>query len=205
MHAWMPTLSTRNWSAIDAISDWSSIASTLAEFLTALHRVDYLGGPEPGPHNFFRGSPLSVYGDETAAAIEVLGTEIDHPAVERVWSTATATHWTQRPAWFHGDVAPTNLLTCKGQLAAVIDFGTSGVGDPACDTVIAWTHLDTSSRATFQRIIGLDSDTWARGRGWALWKALITLTDQLDSNDDVGASISRAIINGTVTDAAISR
>jgi aminoglycoside phosphotransferase (APT) family kinase protein len=191
--------------AIDAIIDWSSIAPTLAKFLTALHRVDYLGGPEPGPHNFFRGSPLSVCSDQTAAAIETLGAEIDRAAVERVWDIATSTHWTQAPAWFHGDVAPTNLLTCKGQLTAVIDFGTSGVGDPACDTVIAWTHLDDSSRATFQRIIGLDNDTWARGRGWALWKALITLADQLDSNDEVGASISRAILNRTVTDAAISR
>jgi aminoglycoside phosphotransferase (APT) family kinase protein len=87
----------------------------------------------------------------------------------------------------------------------VIDFGTSGVGDPACDTAIAWTHLDIPSRAIFQRIIRLDNDTWARGRGWAPWIALISLAGQLDSDDDVGASISRATINRAVTDAAISR
>ncbi|MBO0880162.1 MAG: aminoglycoside phosphotransferase family protein [Mycobacterium sp.] len=191
--------------AADAITGWSPIASALAEFLTALRRVDHLGGPEPGRHNFFRGAPLSVYDDQTAAAIDTLGAEIDRAVVERVWSIATATSWNQAPVWFHGDVAPTNLLTGKGQLTAVIDFGTSGIGDPACDTVIAWTHLDTASRATFRRIIGLDNDTWARGRGWALWKALITLTDQLENNDDVGASISRAIINRIVTDAAIGR
>ena len=34
-----------------------------------------------------------------------------------------------------------NLLLRDGRLAAVIDFGTSGVGDPACDVVIAWTLL----------------------------------------------------------------
>jgi aminoglycoside phosphotransferase (APT) family kinase protein len=72
--------------AIHTITDWSSIASTLAKFLAALQRVDYLGGPEPGLHNFFRGSPLRVYTDQTAAAIDTLGAEIDRAAVERVWN-----------------------------------------------------------------------------------------------------------------------
>ena len=52
-----------------------------------------------------------------------------------------ATSWDRAPVWFHGDVAVGNLLVRDGRLAAVIDFGTSGVGDPACDTVIAWTFL----------------------------------------------------------------
>ena len=58
-----------------------------------------------------------------------------------------------------------------GRLAAVIDFGTSGVGDPACDVVIAWTFLDGPGRAAFRRTLAIDDATWARGRGWALWKA----------------------------------
>jgi len=57
----------------------------------------------------------------------------------------------------------------------VIDFGTCGVGDPACDRVIAWTFFDGVSRARFVEGVGQDEGTWARARGWALWKALITL------------------------------
>ena len=57
----------------------------------------------------------------------------------------------------------------------MIDFGTSGVGDPACDLVIAWTLFDGPSRAAFVEGVGQDAATWARARGWALWKALITL------------------------------
>ena len=57
----------------------------------------------------------------------------------------------------------------------MIDFGSSGVGDPACDTAIAWTLLSGASRDRFRAALGLDDATWSRGRGWALWKALITL------------------------------
>jgi len=58
----------------------------------------------------------------------------------------------------------------------VIDFGTCGVGDPACDLVITWTLLDQPARRVFRRETGLDEATWARGRGWALWKALLGLS-----------------------------
>jgi aminoglycoside phosphotransferase (APT) family kinase protein len=85
--------------------------------------------------------------------------------------------------WFHGDVAYANLLVRDGRLAAVIDFGCCGVGDPGCDTVIAWTLLRGGSRAAFRDALDVDAATWARGRGWALWNALITL----DGSDPAGA------------------
>ncbi len=61
-----------------------------------------------------------------------------------------------------------------GVLSAVIDFGTSGVGDPACDLVIAWTFFSGDARTAFRDAVDQDADTWARARGWTLWKALIT-------------------------------
>jgi aminoglycoside phosphotransferase (APT) family kinase protein len=78
--------------------------------------------------------------------------------------------------WFHGDVAVGNLLVRDGHLAAVIDFGTCGVGDPACDLVLAWTFLSGPARERFRRTVGHDEATWARARGWALWKAVISMT-----------------------------
>ena len=66
--------------AADTITNWIRIARSLGDFLAALHRVDPAGGPEPGPDNFFRGTPVTVYADETAAAIAALGTEIDRAA-----------------------------------------------------------------------------------------------------------------------------
>ena len=91
-----------------------------------------------------------------------------------VWDEALAATWHGPAVWFHGDVAEGNLLVRDGQLSAVIDFGTSGVGDPACDLVLAWTFLSGAGRRAFRDAVGQDDAAWARARGWALWKALIT-------------------------------
>jgi len=40
--------------------------------------------------------------------------------------------------------------------------------------VIAYTFFSGASRAAFREAVGQDAGTWARARGWALWKALIT-------------------------------
>jgi len=46
-----------------------------------------------------------------------------------------------------------NLLVKNGELSAVIDFGGMGVGDPACDLVIAWTFFKGDSRDAFRAAI----------------------------------------------------
>jgi aminoglycoside phosphotransferase (APT) family kinase protein len=162
------------------IGDLAGFATSLAGFLRALQAVDAADGPPPGPHNFFRGGPLTVYAEETLEAIETLGSRIPRAAALAVWEDALAATWRGRPVWVHGDVAAGNLLVRGGRLAAVIDFGSSGVGDPACDVVIAWTLLSGASRSRFRAALGVGPGTWARGRGWALWKALITLAGALD-------------------------
>ncbi|MEO7060524.1 MAG: aminoglycoside phosphotransferase family protein [Lapillicoccus sp.] len=160
--------------------DLLSLAVDLGGFLTALRQVDPTGGPGPGEHNFFRGGPLRTYEGETHAAIAALGDAVDGVACAAVWREAMGATWGAAPVWLHGDVAAGNLLLCEGRLSAVIDFGTSGVGDPACDLVIAWTLFEGTSRAAFRRAVGLDDGTWARARGWAIWKALITLAGTSD-------------------------
>jgi aminoglycoside phosphotransferase (APT) family kinase protein len=75
----------------------------------------------------------------------------------------------------HGDITNSNLLVSDGRLSAVLDFGCSAVGDPACDLAIAWTFFGGESRRAFRDALAFDEGTWARGRGWALWKALDAL------------------------------
>ena len=156
------------------IPDLAAFAREVAGFVVALQAIDATGGPAAGPHSWFRGGPLDVYDQETREAIAALGDRIPAAAATRMWETALRTSWLKPPVWFHGDIAGGNLLVRDGHLAAVIDFGTSGVGDPACDLVLAWTMLTGESRAAFRDALDLDDDTWDRARGWALWKALIT-------------------------------
>jgi aminoglycoside phosphotransferase (APT) family kinase protein len=156
------------------IADPVTFAQALAGFLDRLHRLD-LPGPPPGAHNFHRGGPMSTYDAGTRAAIVSLGSSIDGATARAVWEAALAAPWRGRPGWVHGDVAANNLLVEGGKLRAVIDFGSSAVGDPACDLTIAWTLLDGVGGEAFRAAVIADEAMWARARGWALWKALITL------------------------------
>ncbi len=181
------------------ITDLAQFALALAHFLVALRAIDAEGGPPPGAHNFFRGGPVATYDGETRQAIAALGNTIDAHAARAVWEAALATTWRTTPVWLHGDVDAGNLLVQDGQLSAVIDFGSSGVGDPACDLAIAWTLFAGESREAFRDAVALDAATWARGRGWALWKALITLAGLPDENARA-ARRSRRVIDEVLAD-----
>ncbi len=68
-----------------------------------------------------------------------------------------------------------NLITVRGRLHAVIDFGQLGVGDPACDVTAAWRVLPAEVRDFFRATLSVDDATWARARGWVLSQALFAL------------------------------
>jgi aminoglycoside phosphotransferase (APT) family kinase protein len=179
--------------------DLMRFAVDLGAFLTALQRAPG-PGPKPGQHNWWRGGPVGYYDHETRHALEVLAGEVDVLAAMEVWDAAVRSVWDGRDVWFHGDVATGNLLVIEGVLSAVIDFGTSGWGDPSCDLVIAWTLFDGQSRDAFRRAVDADSAMWARARGWALWKALITMDWQHD--DVVAYSSARRVVEAVLADHA---
>lgn len=184
---------------IENIRNLDEFAISLAQFLVALQHINPSGGPPPGEHNFFRGGALNVYDDETRHSIAVLKNEVDSDIALEVWEAALSTTWSGKPVWLHGDVAPGNVLVKKGMLSAVIDFGCSGIGDPACDLTIAWTFLSGASRNVFIKTLALDSATWARARGWALWKALIILVEYRET-DAHRSNYARFVINEVFDD-----
>lgn len=177
-HPW----SVRQWLAGDTphrdpALDRSRCARDLGTFLRELRAVPAADGPLAGQHSFYRGCHLSVYGDQVQRALHELGDQVDAVACWAICVEAVQSVWPTPPVWVHGDIAVGNLLVDGGRLSAVIDFGTCSVGDPACDLVIAWTFFGPDDRQILQDAAGLPAQTWARARGWALWKALITLTD----------------------------
>ncbi|TQS29296.1 aminoglycoside phosphotransferase family protein [Microbispora sp. KK1-11] len=175
------------------IDDLPAFAVSVAEFLLALQSAGATGGPRAGAHSFHRGASPAHYDDETRRALAALDGRVDTARATAVWDAALGATWQGRPVWFHGDIAAGNLLVRDGRLTAVIDFGTSGVGDPACDLVIAWTMFAGESRHAFRAAVRQDSATWARARGWALWKALIVLAAVIDTDGEQAADQLRVI------------
>jgi aminoglycoside phosphotransferase (APT) family kinase protein len=162
--------------AIERIANPCQAAMELAQFIAALQRIDPASGPPPGVHNSFRGVPLATRDTVTRTAISALRGTVDVAAATSAWDAALqASAWNDAPVWIHGDLQPGNLLAQHGRLSAVIDFGCLGVGDPACDLIVAWNLLSAQSRDVFRTALQVDNATWARGRGWALSIGLITL------------------------------
>lgn len=144
---------------VENLSSSHEAAETLAEFLTALHRFD------AAPTADLAGRPLAARDTETRSAIAAVSDAFDTAAMTELWDTALAAPGGDRPpVWFHGDFHTGNLLTTDGRLSAVIDFGELGVGDPACDLIIACTLMSAQTRATFRAALDVDDATWARGR-----------------------------------------
>ena len=184
----------------ERIGDLVGFADGLADFLLALERIDPLDAPLAGRHNFYRGGQLAVYDAETRASVAALGERVDGAAALALWNAALATTWPRPPVWVHGDIAWGNLLVRDGRLAAVIDFGSAAVGDPACDLVISWTLFEGASRERFRVRMAMDSGTWARGRAWGLWKALLVMRGHAEAGNAAGAEEESRLIETILED-----
>jgi len=84
--------------------------------------------------------------------------------------------------WVHGDLHALNLLTRRGRVTGVIDWGGMGLGDPGMDLLIAWTLFDAPERHALRRAMQPDEGRWARGRALALIKAIMAIPYYRQSN-----------------------
>jgi aminoglycoside phosphotransferase (APT) family kinase protein len=176
-----------------AVPDQKSFALELASFLAHLQQCETLGAPPPGKHNFFRGGALRTYDSEAKASLVRLAGLIDTKGATELWESALKTEWSEKPVWIHGDFSAANLLVRDGRLTAVIDFGCSAVGDPACDLAICWTCLNAPARKRFRTALKIDEATWTRGKGWVIWKAMLVMSANLSSNPVVADGAAKVI------------
>ncbi|MFC1400155.1 MULTISPECIES: aminoglycoside phosphotransferase family protein [Streptacidiphilus] len=175
-----------------AFADPTAAAVALAEFITALRRIDPTDGPAAG-----RGTPLAPRDTPAREALTALRgrlPEDDLKTLGQVWEESLqAPSWQKPPVWLHGDLLPGNLLVQQGRLSAVIDFGTLGTGDPAVDLLPAWALFSGESRTAFRDAVDTDEATWSRGRGWALSIALIIMPYYWNTNP-VLMAVARRIV-----------
>ncbi len=182
--------SIRPWIAGETLEDAKGVdrknlAATLGATLVELRSVPIDNGPYAGKLSFFRGCHPSVYGEEVVQSLDILSDKTDAAQCLEIWQGAVTSIWTAEPVWFHGDVAAGNILVNDNAMIALIDFGTCGIGDPACDFVMAWTYFDAVERQHFRQAAEIKDGTWQRAKGWALWKALVSLSG-LSSPDTNG-------------------
>lgn len=171
------------------------LATDLADFVVAFHQIDPTANPPAG-----RGEHLAARDAPTRRAIAELHGVVDTDAITAVWDEACATpQWSGLPVLVHGDLMPGNLLMVEGRLTGVIDFGTLGAGDPACDLIVAWNLLPADARTIFHTALSVDGATWLRGRGWALSMALIALPYYRTTNP-VMAENARHVIREVLAD-----
>lgn len=179
-------------------NEHESLAKDLALFLNQLHNIKLIDGPFSR-----RGISLNTkeLDAETRKALSELEGEIDIQSTTLLWNhLSTISYWCKDPLWVHGDFLPGNILIQNHRLSAVIDFSDVGIGDPACDLVIAWSLLNANSRRIFRKNLDhIDDDTWERGRGWALSIALIMLPYYKNSNP-VLAKLARRMIEQVLSE-----
>jgi aminoglycoside phosphotransferase (APT) family kinase protein len=135
-------------------------AHDLAQFVAALHEV----GPDGAPPG--RGVPLAERDDDFRRWL--VGFD-GGPAVPAAWERALAApRWEGPPVWHHGDLDMRNWVVRQGRISGVIDWACMGVGDPACDVMVAWKLHSPEARDAFREVLKPDDATWERARGWVL-------------------------------------
>ncbi|WP_285794382.1 aminoglycoside phosphotransferase family protein [Micromonospora sp. NBRC 107095] len=175
----------------DLVGASDAFAHDLAGVVVALRRIDTGGRSWSGTG---RGGPLAAQDAGVRAALAVSGALTDTVALARMWDRCRdARRDNPADGWIHGDLMPGNLLVRDGRLAAVIDLGTAGVGDPAVDLMPAWNLFDSGSREAYRRALGVDDPTWERGRGRALAQAINALPYYVETNPVMAAIARRTL------------
>lgn len=161
---------------IEAIDEIQA-ARDLAGFVLALQQVDPTGGP------LGRGIPLAQRDKDFRYWLARFNGD---PAVSAVWEAAlSATPWNGPPVWHHGDLDARNWLVRDKRISGVIDWGMMGIGDPACDVMVAWKLHSPEARDVFLDATRTDDATLARARGWVVSQAVAILAYYTPQNNPI--------------------
>lgn len=170
IHSWVEG-ETAPVDAIDVIE----AAEDLASLVGAMQQLDPKGAP--------RGRGVSLAERDHQIRYWLTRFQGD-PIVTAEWERALAAPpWEGAPIWHHGDLDARNWLIRDGRISGVIDWGAMGVGDPACDVMVAWKLHSPDARDAFREALPTDDATWERARGWALSQAVAILAYYTPANN----------------------
>ena len=170
------------------VDDEPAAADDLARFVRELRAGSVDGAPATGRR------PLAELDAPTRAALVEAGDLLDTSAALAAWDRALEAPVFAGPkVWVHTDLLRPNLLVRGGRLAAVIDFGAVGVGDPAADVIAAWAVFGAVGRDGYRDALDVDDATWERARGYALTQAALIVPYYRETNPAFTASALRTI------------
>ena len=176
------------------VDNWAHLAEEVAGFVVALQQLA-TGGPPAGR----RGGPLAPNDEATRRAIRRLRGDIDVERATAVWEAALhAGPWSRPPVWVHGDMLPGNVIVRDRVVAGIIDWAAAGLGDPACDVMLAWS-LPPEARRAYRAALAVDDATWARARGWAVEQAVSFIPYYADTIPD-GVAAARRRLDAVLAD-----
>lgn len=172
IHRWVDgeTVPVEEIDAVQAAVDLASLVGTMQE-------IDPTGAPAG------RGVPLAERDPEIRYWLARFKGD---SRVTAEWDRALAAPpWHGPPVWHHGDLDMRNWLVRDGRISGVIDWGATGVGDPACDVMVAWKLHSPAARDAFRQALPTDDATWERARGWVLSQAVAILAYYTPENNPV--------------------
>lgn len=164
------------------------LAGTLAGFVIRLRDCAVPEGVPPRPGRLR---------DRDGFLRQMIGQMVDEAdpgQVTRAWEAALdLPDWEGAPVLVHADLHPLNLIVRDGAVAAVIDWGGMGAGDPALDLICGWTALEAEGRAVFRQRLAVDDATWARGWAHAFSKAVMAAPYYRETNPALRAVMLRTL------------
>jgi aminoglycoside phosphotransferase (APT) family kinase protein len=171
------------------ISDEIKAAKDLANFIKELKSIAIpTGAPKAGR------KALGKLNEKTLKTIYSADNLSNKDKIIRIWKESLkAVPWDGKEAWIHSDLLRTNLLIQSGNLNAVIDFGSAGIGDPAFDLIPAWTVFNSGGREIFKNCINADRESWIRARGYALHQAVLIIPYYKKSNPEFTLMAQRTL------------
>ncbi len=172
IHTWVEgeTVPVKEIDALRAARD-------LAALVAVLQRLDAAGAPTGRGRSLTERQDMFRYWLARFDGDSQVGAE---------WERALAApDWDGPPVWHHGDLDARNWLVRDGRISGVVDWGSMGVGDPACDVMVAWKLHSPAARDAFRDALPIDDATWERGRGWVIFQAVAILAYYTPENNAV--------------------
>jgi aminoglycoside phosphotransferase (APT) family kinase protein len=184
-HGYPWTWSVVPWFEGAEASD-APLSSAGAEDLGRALRQIHVPAPASAPTTPWRTTPLAARKEESDAHLEHVdalaareGLDWNGDRARALWTSAAALPWTASH-WVHADIHVKNLVTRGGRLAAILDWGEAGAGDPAQDVGQVWLVCDGDDAARALAAYGLiDEAMLERARG----EALVTAVRLLSTGD----------------------